>query len=223
MSLEVIFPDPNEAEDDGLVAIGGELTTDYLLAAYAQGVFPWFNKGEPILWWSPNPRMVLFPNEFKCSASLKQTIKSNKFEVKTDTSFKEVIENCAVVKRFGQKGTWITSNMRDAYIELHRIGFAHSFETYQNGKLVGGLYGVSLGKAFFGESMFYKVTDASKAAFYHLVQVMKHWNFDFIDAQQSTNHLKSLGAKEIERESFLKLVKETIQIPTKKGKWELKF
>jgi leucyl/phenylalanyl-tRNA--protein transferase len=221
MSLEIIFPNPNEAEDDGLIAVGGSLTVDYLLAAYSQGVFPWFGEGEPILWWSPNPRMVLFPKEFKCSASLLQVIRSKKFEVRVDESFSEVIKNCALIKRKDQEGTWITKKMLEAYIELHKQGFAHSFETYENGKLVGGLYGVSLGRAFFGESMFHKAANASKVAFYYLAQTMIDWQFDFIDAQQSTNHLKSLGAKDIERELFLRLLEISIKQPTKKGKWQL--
>lgn len=221
MSIEIIFPDPNEAENDGLIAVGGSLSVDYLLAAYSQGIFPWFGEGEPILWWSPNPRMVLIPKEFKCSASLLQVIRSNKFEVRVDESFKDVIQNCAQMKRKDQDGTWITEQIQDAYIELHKQGYAHSFETYENGKLVGGLYGVSLGKAFFGESMFHKDANASKVAFYFLTQTMIDWQFDFIDAQQSTNHLKSLGAKDIERELFLKLLETSLMHPTKKGKWQL--
>jgi leucyl/phenylalanyl-tRNA---protein transferase len=223
MSLEVIFPDPNEAEDDGLVAVGGELSVEYLIAAYSQGVFPWFSEGEPILWWSPNPRMILFPHDFKCSDSLKQLIKRGKFEVKADEAFLEVIRHCANSNRKDQNGTWITSKMQEAYINLHNQGYAHSFEAYENGKLVGGLYGVSLGKGFFGESMFYNVANASKVAFYYLVQTMIQWNFDFIDAQQSTNHLKSLGAKDIDRKLFMELLNKTIKYPTIKGKWQLDF
>jgi leucyl/phenylalanyl-tRNA---protein transferase len=221
MSIEVIFPDSNEAEDDGLIAVGGSLSVDYLHAAYSQGVFPWFGEGEPILWWSPNPRMVLFPKEFKFSASLQQIIRSNRFDVRVDESFKEVIQNCAKIRRIGQEGTWITKQMQEAYVEFHEQGFAHSFETYEKGKLVGGLYGVSLGKAFFGESMFHKVTNASKVAFYYLVQKAISWEFDFIDAQQSTDHLKSLGAKDIEREYFLQLLEKTLKTPTIQGKWHL--
>lgn len=221
MSLEIIFPNPNEAEDDGLIAVGGTLSVDYLLAAYSQGVFPWFSDGEPILWWSPNPRMILFPEDFKCSDSLMQLIRRQKYEIRIDESFKEVIINCAKVKRKDQDGTWITNQMQDAYINLHKLGYAHSFEAYENGKLVGGLYGVSLGRAFFGESMFYKAANASKVAFYYLVNTMKEWKYDFIDAQQSTAHLKSLGAMDIEREKFLELLKKTLKFPTKKGKWTL--
>jgi leucyl/phenylalanyl-tRNA---protein transferase len=219
MPLQIVFPDPNEAEDDGLVAVGGELSVEYLLAAYSQGVFPWFSEGEPILWWSPNPRMILIPSEFRCSDSLMQIIRKGKFEIKVDESFPEVISNCAKTTRKGQDGTWITDEMQEAYIQLHNQGFAHSFETYENGKLVGGLYGVSLGKAFFGESMFYYVANASKVAFYFLVQTMIQWKYDFIDAQQSTNHLKSLGARDIDRKQFLQLLKKTLRSGTQRGKW----
>ena len=220
MAIEIFFPDPNEAEDDGLIAVGGELSVEYLLAAYSQGVFPWFSAGEPILWWSPNPRMVLFPQEFKCSDSLLKLVNSNKFELRVDEAFRKVISNCAQTKRKDQNGTWITKEMQEAYISLHDQGYAHSFETYENGKLVGGLYGVSLGRGFFGESMFYNIPNASKVAFYYLVQAMIQWNFDFIDAQQSTNHLKSLGARDIERSKFLNILKQTLEKPTLKGKWK---
>jgi leucyl/phenylalanyl-tRNA--protein transferase len=219
MALEIVFPNPEEAEDDGLVAVGGNLSSDFLIAAYSQGVFPWFNEGEPILWWSPNPRMVLFPSDFKCSKSLQQVIRSNKFEVKIDTVFNQVINYCSQVKREGQVGTWITEGIKKAYNELHQQGLAHSFETWQDGKLVGGLYGVSLGKSFFGESMFHLVNDASKIALYNLVQLMKKWNYDLIDVQQSTNHLKSMGARDIARKDFLIILKKSLEGPTKKGKW----
>jgi leucyl/phenylalanyl-tRNA--protein transferase len=221
MATEIIFPNPEEAEDDGLVAVGGNLSSEFLIAAYSQGLFPWFNEGEPILWWSPNPRMVLFPNEFKCSKSLQRVINSNMFEIRIDEAFSEVINYCSIVKREGQNGSWITEQMKEAYIELHRQGYAHSFEAYKNRKLVGGLYGVSLGKAFFGESMFHLVSDASKAALFYLVQLMLKWKFVFIDVQQSTNHLHSLGAKDVNREYFLKKLSKSLEYPTKKGKWNL--
>jgi len=221
MTPEIIFPNPEEAEDDGLVAVGGNLSTEFLIAAYSQGVFPWFNEGEPVLWWSPNPRMVLFPGEFKCSKSLQQTIRSNKFEVSIDKVFRDVINSCSLVKREGQSGSWITDGMKKAYIELHNQGIAHSIETWQQGKLTGGLYGISLGKAFFGESMFHLVNDASKIALFYLVQLMLRWKFDFIDVQQSTNHLRSLGARDIKREHFLKILRDTLEHPTKKGKWNI--
>ena len=216
-----IFPDPMLANEDGLLAVGGDLSPERLLNAYSYGIFPWFNEGEPILWYALNPRMVLFPNRFKVSKSLRKTVKSNKFQIKFDTQFEEVIEACAVVSRNGQQGTWINSQMKEAYIELHKLGFAHSVETYLNDELVGGLYGVALGKAFFGESMFHKVTDASKVAMYHLIMKLKSWDFQIIDAQQSTAHLKSLGAEEISLTEFLEHLDNAIDEDAHVGKWFL--
>jgi leucyl/phenylalanyl-tRNA--protein transferase len=221
MAFEVQFPDPNEADDDGLVAIGGNLSTEFLLAAYSQGLFPWFNEGNPILWWSPNPRMVLYPDKFKCSKSLKQILNKKMFTVKVDTHFDSVIRECATIRRTNQKGTWITKEMSDAYVGLHQEGFAHSFETYFGEKLVGGLYGLSLGKAFFGESMFYKLTNASKVALFYLCEYAKTNNFDFIDVQQSTEHMHSLGAEDIPRKAFLHMLEKSLKYPTLKGKWRL--
>jgi leucyl/phenylalanyl-tRNA--protein transferase len=221
MAPEIIFPNPEEAEEDGLVAVGGNLSSEFLIAAYSQGIFPWFNDGEPILWWSPNPRMVLFPNEFKCSKSLMQVINSNRFEIRIDMAFGEVINYCSKIRREGQNGSWITQQMIDAYLELHIQGYAHSFEVYEKRKLVGGLYGISLGNAFFGESMFHLVNNASKIAMFYLVEMMVKWKFDFIDVQQSTNHLRSLGAKDLKREYFLKLLRKSMEHPTKRGKWDL--
>ncbi|MCX6233001.1 MAG: leucyl/phenylalanyl-tRNA--protein transferase [Bacteroidetes bacterium] len=221
LSEELIFPNPEMAEEDGLLAIGGDLSPERLLLAYANGIFPWFNEGDPLLWWSLNPRLILFPDEFKCNKSLKRTINSNKYEVKFDCSFDEVIGNCSKVRRNDDNETWITDKMITAYIHLHKLGFAHSAETYYQGKLVGGLYGVSLGKMFVGESMFHLMADASKVAFYHLNEKLKEWNFHFIDAQQPTSHLKSLGARELERSEFLRLLEKAMLSPTKKGNWSL--
>ncbi|MBN2485195.1 MAG: leucyl/phenylalanyl-tRNA--protein transferase [Bacteroidales bacterium] len=221
MKPTIIFPDPNSADDDGMLAIGGELSPEFILSAYIQGIFPWFNPGDPILWWSPNPRLVLFPGNFKISGSLKQLIRSGKFTIKTDTCFEDVIENCSMAPRHGQNGTWITEEMKKAYIGLYHLGFAHSFETFQNENLVGGLYGLSIGKAFFGESMFYKSSDASKFALFHLVEFCKKNNFEFIDAQQPTKHLKSLGAIEMERPEFLKMLKNSLKHKSQTGKWTL--
>jgi leucyl/phenylalanyl-tRNA---protein transferase len=223
MALEIVFPNPDEADDDGLIAVGGNLSSDFLRAAYSQGLFPWFNDGEPILWWSPNPRMVLFPKDFKSSDSLLQSLKNKRFEVKADTRFEEVIRHCAEVKRKGQKGTWISESMIDAYTKLYTEGYVHSIEIYQDGNLVGGLYGVSLGKTFFGESMFHLVRDASKFALYYLSLLMKKWDYHFIDVQQSTSHLRSLGAKDIPRNTFLKMLKESLKYPTRTGKWDMEF
>jgi leucyl/phenylalanyl-tRNA--protein transferase len=219
MTFPYHFPDPNLADDDGLVAAGGELSEDFLLSAYAQGLFPWFNEGEPILWWSPNPRMIILPQDFKCSSSFKQTLNSKRFTLSVDENFESVIRNCSQKKRIGQEGTWITDEMIEAYCKLHKNGYAHSFETWHGGKLAGGLYGISLGKAFYGESMFYHETDASKYALFKLCEYLKVLEFQFIDVQQSTSHLKSLGAKNVKRDAFLKMNSKAIEFPTKKGKW----
>ena len=213
------FPNPRYAPDDFPLAYGGDLSVERLLFAYKNGIFPWYSEGEPILWWSPNPRMVLFPKDLKIQKSLKKVLKKNKFEIRFDENFEKVIENCASVKRKGQDGTWITDEMKEAYIKLHKEGYAHSVETYLNGKLVGGLYGVSIGKAFFGESMFHLVPDASKVAFVHLVWKLQEWNFDIIDCQQSTPHMARFGAVEISRDKFLDILEKSTQKETIKGKW----
>jgi leucyl/phenylalanyl-tRNA--protein transferase len=216
---KIIFPDPEKADQDGLLAVGGDLSVNTLINAYSHGIFPWYTEDTPILWWCPDPRLVLFPHKFKPSKSLMQVINQKKFSVKIDTCFKSVIENCALVNRKGQKGTWITKDMKESYIKLHEEGYAHSVETFHNKILVGGLYGVSLGKAFFGESMFYKMTDASKVALYYLVEKLKNMNFYFIDAQQPTPHLRSMGAEEIPRKKFFGLLKSALEEPTIKGRW----
>lgn len=221
LTQDLVFPNPELAEEDGLLAIGGDLSPERLLLAYSHGIFPWFNEGDPILWWSLNPRLILFFDHFKCSKSLLRKIKSNKFEVRFDTNFEEVIINCSKVKRNDQNETWIGNEMIDAYTVLHKLGFAHSAEVYFHDTLVGGLYGVAIGKAFIGESMFHTMTDASKIALYHLVKLLKKLDFNFIDAQQSTNHLISLGAKEIERNKYLNLLDEATKYPTLKGNWNI--
>ncbi len=215
----MIFPDPNLAEEDGLIAVGGDLSSERLLLAYASGIFPWYSEGHPILWWSPDPRIVLFPDKFRISKSLRQTLRNNQFTVKFDNAFEEVIDACSKIPREGQDGTWITSEMKEAYIHLHQLGFAHSVETYIDGKLAGGLYGVSLGHAFFGESMFYFQRDASKIALYFLVKKLIDWEFHFIDAQVETAHLINLGAESLPRKDFLALLKKALIYPTIKGKW----
>ena len=207
------FPDPCDAEGQetfypGLLAIGGDLSPERLVAAYSRGIFPWYNEGEPILWWSLDPRMVLLPEEFRYSKSLRRVVESGRFEVRIDSCFEKVIRACAAVSREGQDGTWITEDMISAYCKLHKMGVAHSFETFLNGELVGGLYGVSLGRFFSGESMFHKVRDASKVAFVKLVEYSLMHGFRFIDAQQPTKHLASLGAKEMDREVFLGMLRE---------------
>jgi leucyl/phenylalanyl-tRNA--protein transferase len=219
LNTEIVFPDPNLADDHGLLAVGGDLRPERLVLAYANGIFPWYSDGDPIMWWSPDPRLILYPENFKVSKSLRQTLRNGNFEIKYDTDFGNVIDYCAKIPRNGEEGTWITDEMKKAYIDLHRTGFAHSVETYRDGKLVGGLYGVSLGKAFFGESMFHLERDASKVALYNLIEKIKGWNFRFIDAQIETNHLKSLGAVTISRAEYLNILEEAINWPTKRGKW----
>ncbi len=219
---EPIFPDPRLANDEGLLAYGGDLSVERVLLAYRSGIFPWYCEDSPdILWWSPGERTILFPDKFKLSKSLRQKIRRQTFEVRVDTAFEEVIVACGRVPRDGQDGTWITPEMMTAYIKLHHLGLAHSVESWRDGQLVGGLYGVSLGNAFFGESMFHLETDASKVAFYYLCQISKNFKFDFIDCQMKTSHLMSLGAEEVTRDEFLHMLHKSNQEKTKRGKWEL--
>lgn len=213
------FPHPNLADDEGLLAVGGQLGIEWLILAYENGIFPWYNNENPILWWSPNPRIVIYPDRFKVSKSFKRLIKKSPFCVKFDTQFEEVISNCKSIPRNGEEGTWITDEMKEAYIDLHYHGIAHSVEVFEQKKLVGGLYGVSLGKVFFGESMFFKKRDASKVALYYLCKELSKWNFHFIDAQVETDHLISLGAQTIPRTEFLKKLEKALKFPTCKGKW----
>jgi len=202
-SLCDALTDPN-----GLIAIGGDLSLPRLLAAYRQGIFPWFSDGEPILWWSPDPRMVLFPDELKVSASLTKTLKKQKFEVRFNSAFREVITACSNTLRCRQDGTWITQDIIDAYCALHSAGFALSAETWLNEKLVGGCYGVKIGNMFYGESMFHHATDASKVAFVSLVEHLKKQGVGMIDCQMKTAHLASFGAREISRELFIRILNE---------------
>jgi len=217
---ELVFPNPALADSSGLLAIGGDLSPLRLLTAYSLGIFPWYNPEDPIMWWALDPRLICFPKEAKFSKSLMKRIKRNEFDIRIDTNFQQVIEGCARTPRINQENeTWITQEMKEAYCQLHELGIAHSFETYKEGKLVGGLYGVSLGKMFSGESMFHLQTDASKFAFYHLVQFAKEHSFDFIDCQQVTPHLQTLGAKPVSRKRFLNLLRKTIKKETYVGKW----
>ncbi|MBF0328249.1 MAG: leucyl/phenylalanyl-tRNA--protein transferase [Nitrospirae bacterium] len=210
LNEELVFPPAELAEEEGLLAVGGDLSVERLLLAYSQGIFPWFSEENPILWWAPDPRLVLFPDEFKISRSLKQTIKKGVYDVTVNKAFPEVIAACAKTKRQGEKGTWITHEMIEAYTELHRLGYAHSIESWHNGKLVGGLYGVSLGSIFFGESMFSQMSDASKTAFAFLVERLKKSGCKLIDCQISTAHLISLGAREISRNEFMRLLSAAV-------------
>jgi len=204
LSHKIEFPNVSEASVDGLLAIGGDLSTKRLVHAYKNGIFPWFDAEEPILWWSPDPRFVLFPKDLKVSKSMKQVLKKKQFKVSNNKSFRSVVENCAQAKRDGQNGTWITDEMVNAYTKLHKLGYAKSVEVWQEDVLVGGFYGVDLGNnVFCGESMFAKVSNASKLAFITFVQ---NSNYKVIDCQLHTNHLESLGGKHISRFEFLKLL-----------------
>ena len=219
-----VFPPLEQAltEPNGLLAAGGDLSAPRLLAAYRRGIFPWFNPGEPILWWSPDPRMVLFPDEFKLSRSLKKTLARADYEVRVDTAFTRVMRACAEPREAGG-GTWIGEPMIAAYGALHEAGYAHSFETWtaDGEHLVGGLYGVAIGRAFFGESMFSRKTDASKIALAHLVAHLKQHDFGVIDCQMNTAHLASLGAREIPRGEFSDLLARLTPLPVLPGPWTL--
>jgi len=215
LSHEPVFPRPELAEPDGLLAIGGDLSPRWLIKAYAAGIFPWYNEGSPVLWWTPDPRMVLFPEEFKRHKNLRRLVQNSKFTITMDTDFVGVIKACSRVERKGQEGTWITKEMQEAYIRLFELGYAHSVECRIDGKLAGGLYGVALGKIFFGESMFHNVTDASKVALWHLVDFLLENNFKLIDVQQDTPHLRSLGARLIPRNEFLKILRENVWLTGK--------
>ncbi len=207
-SLDNALADPN-----GLLAIGGDLSPQRLLSAYRQGIFPWFSAGEPVLWWSPDPRMVMFPHELKISRSLSKRLKQCDYEVRFDTAFREVMLACALSARPGQDGTWITDGIIEGYCSLHALGYAHSAETWIEGKLVGGLYGVAIGRMFYGESMFHRVTDASKIAFVHWVQHLQLQGFGMIDCQMKTAHLASFGAREIRRGEFLQHLGGLLDMP----------
>lgn len=213
LSDQLIFPPPAYAEPDGLVAVGGDLQPDRLLLAYRTGIFPWFSPGDPILWWSPDPRFVMKPEEIKISKSMKQVLNRGIFRITYNQAFEQVISNCKSIPRDGQPGTWITNEMKRAYCHLHDLGYAHSVEAWQDDKLVGGLYGVSLGGAFFGESMFSQVSNASKAAFIHLAKHLQTLTFSLIDCQMHTAHLESLGASNMDRDQFLNILDDELDRP----------
>ena len=215
------FPDPRLADESGLLAVGGDLRPSRLLNAYALGIFPWYSEGQPILWHSPNPRFVLDPERFHLPRSLGKTMRRGEFEVRFDTAFERVIRACARTPRPGQNGTWITRAMERAYVELHRQGYAHSVEAFREDELCGGVYGVSLGSAFFGESMFAHAPDASKVAFAALVERLKGWGFSLIDCQQETEHLARFGAEPWPRERFLEALDRALEAPTRTGSWTL--
>lgn len=215
------FPPLEQAltHPDGLLAVGGDLNPSRIMVAYRRGIFPWYDKHQPILWWSPSQRMVLFPEYLKVSRSLRKTIRRHTFTVTFDQSFESVIQACATIPRHHQRGTWITPEILEAYCQLHLYEFAHSVEVWLNERLVGGLYGVALGKIFCGESMFSHVTDASKIAFVYLVRQLQKWGFGLIDCQVYTNHLASLGAIEIPRAQFCQLLDHLCDVPSYTGEW----
>ncbi len=216
---ELIFPDPELAEEDGLLGVGGDLSPERLLLAYGNGIFPWFSKGEPIMWWSPDPRCVLYPDRLRISTSLRQALKKENYEIRFDTCFEDVVRHCAETKRKGQGGTWITKEMQQAYIRLHELGFAHSTEVLMDGKLAGGLYGVSIGSTYSGESMFHLRPEASKIALYFLVERLKGWGYPFIDCQVTNPHLLSLGAEKMRRKEFLERLRKLIAEPGDDRTW----
>jgi leucyl/phenylalanyl-tRNA--protein transferase len=211
--VELALRSPN-----GLLAAGGDLSVPRLLAAYRHGIFPWFNAGEPILWWSPDPRMVLIPGEFKISRSLGKTLRNGRYEVRFDTAFEQVMRACAA-PREGASGTWIHEGMIEAYCALHELGYAHSVETWLDGELVGGLYGIAIGRMFYGESMFSRRTDASKIALAHLARQLDRWQFGMIDCQMNTPHLASLGAREIPRSEFVRRLGQLTAMPGVPSPW----
>lgn len=221
------FPPADTALDDpnGLLAVGGDLAPQRLLAAYSQGIFPWFNPGEPILWWSPDPRTVIFPEQLHLSRSLKKCLRQGTYRVTVDRDFAAVMRACAAPRTYASgdhaSGTWISTAMIRAYTQLHQLGYAHSVEVWQEEELVGGLYGLALGRVFFGESMFSRADNASKVGFAHLVAQLKRWHFELIDCQVANDHLFSLGAVEIPRATFLRLLVDLTQRPPVPGPWQL--
>lgn len=214
LTKEIIFPSPEFSEEDGLLAIGGDLSLERLIAAYCNGIFPWYNQGEPILWWCPKPRFIIIPEEVKISKSMKKIIRKEDFKVTFNNDFEGVINNCKITREITNEGTWITDDMKNAYVNLFKHGYAMSTETYIDEELVGGLYGVKIGKCFFGESMFSKVSNASKIALIKLAEKLHNEDFIFIDCQMHTNHLESMGGKFVEWSIFKDLLKNGIELET---------
>ena len=219
LSEKIAFPPPRYSNPDGLLAVGGDLSKERLVLAYRMGIFPWYSAGDPVLWWSPDPRLVLPVDAFHISRSLKKVIEKGTFKITFDTAFGRVISGCAARREKGGCGTWIVPEMVDAYIELHEDGIAHSVEAWLGDELAGGLYGVSLGRCFFGESMFTRVTNASKVALAALVSYIKSRGFDFVDCQVKSGHLLSLGAREIPRGEFLAMLEKSLDATGLIGKW----
>ncbi|MCL1817479.1 MAG: leucyl/phenylalanyl-tRNA--protein transferase [Spirochaetaceae bacterium] len=214
------FPDPQSATNEGIVGWGGNLSPGMLLSAYSQGIFPWFSEDDPLLWWSPDPRFVVFPDEVHAPERMKRVLRQGRFSFRLDGSFREVITACAQAPRPGQRGTWITADMTEAYCRMHELGYAHCVEALtEDGKLAGGLYGISLGRIFFGESMFSRVSNASKAAFLFLTEFLKCSGFQLIDSQVRTSHIASLGGRDISRKEYLKHLRRLLNYDTVKGNW----
>ena len=220
LSEKIAFPPPQYATREGLLAVGGDLSRERLLAAYRQGVFPWYAEGDPILWWSPDPRLVLYPDEIHVSRTLQRVLSKRNFSVTMDSAFEAVITACAETRMKQDEGTWIVDEMKSAYIDLHHAGYAHSIEAWAEGKLAGGLYGVALGRCFFGESMFTLVDNASNVALVHLVRALAARSFHLIDCQVTTGHLMRMGAREIPRTRFLRQLRQALTAPTLKGNWK---
>ena len=208
LTNDLYFPSVENATAEGLLAVGGDLSPERLILAYKSGIFPWFNEGSLILWWSPDPRMVLFPERIKISKSMRKVLKNNQFSYTKNNCFEAVIDQCALAKREGQEGTWITHEMKEAYLKLHELGYAQSYEIWQDDKMVGGLYGIDLGHIFCGESMFSLVSNASKFAFIKLADELQQKKYSLIDCQLYTKHLESLGAEEIPRSRFIEILKK---------------
>ncbi|MEO0471287.1 MAG: leucyl/phenylalanyl-tRNA--protein transferase [Bacteroidota bacterium] len=221
LNQQIFFPPPHMANPDGILAIGGDLEPERLLLAYEMGIFPWYSEDEPIIWWSPDPRCILDIKELKISKSMKQIMRNRGFRFSFDQAFMEVLNHCRTIERKDQQGTWITDDISRAYQQLHEMGYAHSTEVWQGDELVGGLYGVSLGKGFFGESMFSKVSNASKAALIHLTSCLETKGFTWLDCQVYNGHLGRLGAKNIPRPEFLQRLEEAVGHATIQGNWEI--
>ena len=222
LNAQPVFPDPAHADEDGLLAVGGDLSPQRLLMAYGQGIFPWYSENAPILWWSPDPRLILEPAKIHVPRRLERIVRQGRFTFTLDTAFERVITLCARTPRRGARGTWIVPEMLTAYCRLHELGFAHSIEAWSGGELAGGLYGVALGGAFFGESMFYREPDASKAALVTLVRALDRAGFTLFDCQQTTAHMVRFGGLEVPRSEFLSRLRDALDLPFLRGPWTLR-
>ena len=219
LSSQIRFPDPETADPGGLLAVGGDLSVARLVEAYSHGIFPWYDDEHPILWWSPDPRPILIPNRLRLATRFRRYLRNHPFEVSVDSDFQALISACAAVDRPGQSGTWITDDMIRAYVRLHHAGYAHGVECRRNGRLVGGIYGVAVGRAFFGESMFHLEPQASKVAFVHLVWLLRELGYRFMDCQQATPHVMRFGALQVAREDFTRLVEAVAVLTPEAEGW----